>query len=144
MDINVYNQSLESVIEDSKQNYDRYGFGYLFLAFDYYGAEYQGKTLKRRLKQVFSLNPEFVSIPTSDTNYRMCYFHRDNYSETAYGKCDMCGYKTFPIHYFYNTTDGTSKVTIPLNNDEIIRLNNNNVNTLYVGITTIVGITEAI
>ena len=144
MDINIYDQSLETVIDDSKQNYDKYGLGYLFLAFDYIAIEHHEKVLKRRLNQVFSLNPEFVTAATNDTNYSMCYFHRDDYAENIYGICKSCDYRLFTVDYFYVAPKGTSELSLPLNNEEIIKLSNTNMNTLYVGITSMIGLDEII
>ena len=144
ININIYDQSLVDVIEDSKQNYDKYGLGYLFLAFDYIGVEHHEKILKRQLNQVFSLNPEFVIPTMNDTNYSMCYFHRDDYTENIYGVCKSCDYRLFPVDYFYVAPKGASKLSLPLNSEEIIKLSNTNMNTLYVGITTMIGLDEII
>ena len=99
---------------------------FLFLSSDYWlGWGPEGEVVKRRVRQLFRLDPVFVEFDTDYENrpgfaHHLCLLHRDDLLDIPRdeewhvnwkGRCPLDGHTTYPVMYRYSPFKGTFGMT---------------------------------
>ena len=124
--INVYDQSfllLLKILEDDLNVADD---AFLFLSSDYWLGWQNGQEIvKRRVRQMFRLDPVFVEFDLDRENrpgfaHHLCLLHRDmlldippdeDWHSHWEGRCPIDGHTTYPVMYRYSPYKGTFGMT---------------------------------
>ena len=120
--VNIYGQSLMSLLHTIEDDLNIADDGFIFMSSEYYlGWSGEKEIIRRRVKQMFRLDPIFVEFDTDQENrpgfaHHICLAHRDDllvipkderWEYEWRGKCPQCGHTTFPVLYRYSPYKGT-------------------------------------